>query len=110
MPAFPAGRRSERVHILQRSVGAGGSRGDFALAFACYAAVYAKGGGQQVEGGRAANGTVYEIVLPDDSKTRTVAIDDRVLWKGRTMDVTRADAPDRLKQSITIAVADVRGG
>ncbi len=110
MPAFPVSRRSERVHVLQRAALPGGARGDFALAFARYAAVYAKSGGQQVEAGRAANGSIYEIVLPDDAACRTIAIDDRVVWKGRTMDVIRADAPDRLKQSITIAVADVRGG
>ena len=53
MPGFPSGRRSERVHILQRAMLSGGQRGEFVLAFARFAAVYAKGGGQQVEAGRA---------------------------------------------------------
>lgn len=110
MPAFPSGKRDKRVHVLQRAVLPGGQRGDFALAFARFAAVYAKGGGQAIEGGRAANGSFYEVVLPDDSATRTIAVDDRLLVAGRTMDVTRADAPDRLKQTITIAAVDMRGG
>jgi hypothetical protein len=110
MPGFPAGKRDKRVTILQRAQLAGGGLGDFAPAFSRWAAVYAKGGGQETEAGRAANGSSYEIVMPDDASTRTIAVDDRVLWKGRTMEVIRADLPDRIKMTITLAVADRLGG
>ena len=110
---FPSGKLDTRITILRRlpqdpSFRAGSTRGDYAPAFSRWAAIYERATGRQAEAGASQNVVSIVVTMRDDSETRTISIEDRIMLMDQEMAITGIGLPDRIGQTIQIDVESRR--
>ncbi|TDR94202.1 hypothetical protein [Enterovirga rhinocerotis] len=88
------GRLNTRVAISQRAIVDGMRQGDPAPAFSCWGRWAAGGARTLEEAGSRTDAVAGVLTVNDTPRNRTIALDDRVAFRGADLVVASAPIPD----------------